>query len=136
MEEKKIELSWTELEPYCLLKWVLRNVHMVILSAVFFLLAANFLIHLCFQMQYIARVTFVVASRSSYASSSMDASTANSVAASFTELLQSSTVQKKIETAAGLSSFSGKIEAANTEDTNLITVTVTASTAKQAYLML
>lgn len=136
MEEKKIELSWTELEPYCLLKWVLRNVHMVILSAVFFLLAANILIHLCFQMQYNARVTFVVASRSSYASSSMDASTANSVAASFTELLQSSTVQKKIETAAGLSSFSGKIEAANTEDTNLITVTVTASTAKQAYLML
>ena len=136
MDEKRVPFRWAELEPYCILKWLLRNCYMIALSTLLFFLAAGIALTLYFQPKYTARVTFVVASKSSYSASSMDASAANSVAASFTELLKSGLMREKVVAAAGLSSFSGDISASNTENTNLITVSVTAPTARQSFLVL
>ncbi|MEE0801574.1 MAG: CpsD/CapB family tyrosine-protein kinase [Gemmiger sp.] len=127
--------AWSALEPWCVLTRVLRSAWMILLAALIGVAAAATLARTQFRDRYGARVTLVVMSRSS-TSASQDASTANSVASTFSELLGSDFMRRQILEGAGLDSFSGTLTAANTADTNLITVTVTADTAREAFLVI
>ena len=123
------------LEPWCVVMRMLRNLWMILLAAFIGVMAAAIVARTQFPDQYGARITFVVMSRSS-TSVMQDSSAANSVAATFSELLGSDFMRRKILEYAGLDRFSGTIQAVNAEDTNLITVSVTAGTAREAFLVI
>lgn len=133
MNNNKSSLS--NLEPWCVVSRILRNFWMVLLAAFIGVMVAAILARTQFTDQYGARITFVVMSRSS-SSTAQDSSAANSVASTFSELLGSNFMRRKILDHAGLDSFSGTIRAVNEQNTNLITVSVTADTAREAFLVI
>lgn len=126
--------SWSQLEPWCLLRRVLHDLWMVVLSAVICVLCAEIFFITQNKNTYCTRLTFVVLSRSS-TSASQDATAANTVAANFSEFLETSFARRTLTEAAGLTSFSGSIQTSNTADTNLFTLTVQADSARESFLV-
>lgn len=84
---------------------------------------------------YNTSITYVTYSRSSSSTVYSNLSAANSVAAVFEELLNSSLLRKTIMEAGGIASFDGTVNAQVITDTNLITVTVSGSDPRSVFLM-
>lgn len=84
---------------------------------------------------YQTTTTFVVTTRSSSSSVYSNLSSTTSLASVFTELLNSSILRKTILEETGLTSFDGTINAAVVSETNLLTVKVTASDPRTAFLV-
>lgn len=125
---------WPQLEPWCILTHILHNLWMVLLSGLIGVLVAGIVLQTCFHTRYGARMTYVVTARAS-TSASTNLSAADSVCATFSELLGSEFIHRTITAAAGLESFSGTINAVNGDGTNLITISVEADTAREAFLI-
>lgn len=89
-------------------------------------------------MQYVpayqTKTTFVVTTRSSSNTVYSNLSSTSSLAEVFTELLNSSILRKSIVQEMGVSAFHGTIDTAVVPNTNLITMTVTDSNPRMAYL--
>lgn len=84
---------------------------------------------------YKTTTTFVVTTRSSSSTVYSNLSSTSSLASVFTELLNSSILRKTILQEIGAQSFDGTINAAVIGETNLLTVTVTASDPRTAFLV-
>lgn len=130
------EIKYSDIEPLCLLRAVLKNFWMVIAAGLCGIFGAYLVLDLFFAPQYCGSATFVVTAKSSPYSAVVDVSAANGVASTFSELLSGSLMQQKVARLAGIEDFSGSITAENKPDTNLVTLKVTAPTAKQAFLMI
>ena len=87
-----------------------------------------------FQPTYQTTTTFVVTNRGSSTTVYSNLTSAESVTAVFTELLNSSILRKTIVQEMGVPSFSGTISTAAVPNTNLIRMTVTASDPRTAFL--
>lgn len=89
-------------------------------------------------MQYVpvyqTKTTFVVTTRSSSNTVYSNLSSTSNLAQVFTELLNSSILRKAIVQEMGVSSFNGTIDTAVVPNTNLITMTVTDSNPRLAFL--
>ena len=130
------EIRYSDIEPLCLARAVLRNIWMVFAAALCGLFGTYLVLTSFYKPQYSGSATFVVMAKSSTYSSVVDISTANTVASTFSELLSGELMQQKVAAMAGISKFSGSITAENKENTNLVTLRVTAPTAKQAFAMI
>ena len=84
---------------------------------------------------YKTNTTFVVTSRSSSTSVYTNLSTTNSLATVFSELINSSVLRKTILAEIGETSFDGQIDASVISGTNLMTLSVTASNPRTAFLV-
>ena len=91
MKDTLNNFAWARVEPRCVLAALARSLWMAVLAALCCFFAAATILQFCSRDTYGARVTFVVSSHSAVASTSQDLSAANSVAETFTELLNSST---------------------------------------------
>lgn len=130
------DIRYSDIEPLCLLRAVLRNIWMVLAAALCGLFGAYLVLTHFYKPNYCGSATFVVMAKSSTYSSVVDISTANTVASTFSELLSGELMQQKVAAMAGITDFSGSITAENKENTNLVTLRVTAPTAKQAFAMI
>lgn len=83
---------------------------------------------------YQTNTTFVVTTRSSSNTVYTNLSSTSSLAEVFTELLNSSILRKSIVQEMGVRSFNGTIKTAVIPNTNLITMTVTDSDPRMAFL--
>lgn len=83
---------------------------------------------------YQTKTTFVVTNRSSSNTVYANLSSTSSLAEVFTELLNSSILRKTIVQEMGVSSFHGTINTAVVPNTNLITMSVTDSDPRMAFL--
>lgn len=84
---------------------------------------------------YQTKITFVVTNRSSTSSVYSNLSSASSLAQVFTELLNSYLLRETIMKELGDVSFDGTINASMIGETNLLTVTVSASSPRSSYLV-
>lgn len=84
---------------------------------------------------YQTTTTYVVSTRSSSSTVYSNLSSTSSLASVFTELLNSSILRKTILQEIGAQSFDGTINAAVVSETNLLTVTVTASDPRTAFMV-
>lgn len=116
------EIRYSDIEPLCLVRAVLRNIWMVFAAALCGLFGAYLVLTSFYKPQYSGSATFVVMAKSSTYSSVVDISTANTVASTFSELLSGELMQQKVAAMAGISKFSGSITAENKENTNLVTL--------------
>lgn len=130
------EIRYSDIEPLCLLRAVLKNIWMVFAAGLCGLFGAYLVLDTFYAPEYCGSATFVVMAKSSSSSSVSDISTANTVASTFSELLSGSIMQQKVADMAGIDDFSGAITAENKENTNLVALKVTAPTAKQAFAMI
>lgn len=122
-------------DPIVVLRDVLRRWLWIVLAALMVGTGSYIAMDMSYQPVYSTGATFVVSSRGSSATVYSHLSSTSSVAVVFEDLLNSSLLRGKILTRIDQTSFDGTISAAVIPETNLLTVTVTASDPRTAYLV-
>lgn len=84
---------------------------------------------------YKTTTTFVTSSGSTTSTTFQNLTAANSLASVFSELINSSLFKNKVLEASGMPYFNGTIQSSVIPDTNLLTMTVSSSDPRSAFLM-
>ena len=101
MKEQKTT-KWSNFNPLCLARHVLRNLWMTVLAGLICVMAVYLLQTLVSKPSYDSQVTFAVTSRSASATASGSIAVTDSVASQFGELLQSNPVRTAAAAEMGL----------------------------------
>ena len=122
-------------DPIVLIQDVAKRWLAVVLAALVLGVGAYIKTDLEYTPEYQTTTTFVVTNRGSSSSVYNNLSSTSSLASVFTELLNSSILRKAILEDLGIQSFDGTINASAVPETNLLTMTVTASDPRTAFLV-
>lgn len=122
-------------DPIVLVYDVLRRWTLILLVVVIVGMTAYVMADVSYEPVYKTKITFVVTNRSSSSTVYSNLSSATSLAQVFTELLNSHLLRKVIMEELGGMAFDGTIQAAMISETNLLTVTVSASSPGTAFLV-
>ena len=126
--------SLLHFDPIVLLRDVAKRWLVIVLAALAVGVGSYIYTDMTYQPVYRATTTFVVTARGSSTTVYSNLSSTSNLAGVFTELLNSSLMRKTIVREMGVSSFDGTIDTAVVPNTNLITVTVTDSNPRMAFL--
>ena len=126
--------KWSEIEPLCIIKLLLRKLWLVVLAFLIGYMSVSIVLGNLVSRSYSCSATFAVTSNSngSYYSNS---SAASEVVNIYSQLLQGRFMDDLILKDLG-SSVSGSINAAQLGDTNLISLTVSSDSPKDALLIM
>lgn len=124
------------LDLYSMLRDALRNLWVIVLGALAAAMIMNMTVRADFRNTYSTTATFVVTSRTSsnYAYSNLSA--ASTMAKSFTNILNSNLLKKKVCKDLGMASFNATANAGVIKGTNLMTLKVTADTPRNTYMII
>lgn len=123
--------------PFCLARMVLRNLWMVIASALICGLAISLLMTWTYRPQYQATMTYAVNARTASTATAGNLTSTREVASVLSELLTTELIYDGIRsTDPRLAEFSGTITARQIPESNFIQVSAIASTPEQAFLAL
>ena len=134
MEDRIYLTRLSEVEPLCVLRLILRKFYLVVLAALIGILGASVVLSAVISHDYSSTATFVVTARSGSGAYYSNVSAASETAAIYSELLQSDMMHDAIRDSLG-SDVNGTVSAQQQGETNLITVTVTSPSAKDALLI-
>lgn len=135
MESNRL-IRWSEIEPYCVLRMILRNFWMVLCAAVIGAVSVNLVLTNIYPERYSSTTTFAVTSKYATVFASTDMRTAEEVTELFSQLIQSDLLKERVCTDLGTESLPGSIEVETTEGTNLLRLTATADSPKMALRLL
>lgn len=121
-------------DPIVLVQDVLKRWLVVVLAALAVGIGTYIYTDATYAPVYQTTTTFVVTTRGSSTSVYSNLSSTSNLAGLFTELLNSSIMRKTILQETDISSFDGTIDTAVVPNTNLITMTVTDSDPRMAFL--
>lgn len=121
-----------KIEPFTLVHDILVNWWVILLAAVSAAMIAFVGVSVRWVPQYTTSTTFVVQSRNTSASYSSLGS-ANTMATTFQKIVESSAMQDILCTKLGVDRIDADIQASVAEGTNLLNLSVTASTPKEAF---
>lgn len=121
-------------DPIILVQDVVKRWLIVLAAALIVGVGAYILTDTSYKPVYSTNTTFVVTSRGSSTTVYSNLTSTSNVAAVFTELLNSSLLRKTIVQEMGVPSFNGTISTSVIPNTNLITMTVSASDPRSAFL--
>lgn len=135
MNEYKQDVSYLieKLDLYSILRDTLRNLWTIVLGAVAVAMIVNMSVRADFRSTYTTTATFVVTSKTSsnYAYSNLSA--ASTMASSYSNILNSNLMKKKVCEDLGESTFRASASAKVINGTNLMTLRVTADTPENTY---
>ena len=134
MDENNQGLQWSHIEPLCILRALARQLWMLLLAALTCAMAAWIVLTCFVTQQYTSSTTFSVTTRTSNLYYT-NITAAADVAASYSQLLQSRVLRQTMEQNLGMP-LNGAVTAQQLGETNLIRVTVTADTPRQALVLL
>ena len=123
-------------EPIVLLRDVIKNWLLIIVVAVSIGVAAYIFTDQSYEPIYQTNTTMVITSRGSSSTVYSNLQNTSNLASVFTELLNSSVLQKKILEELGMSYWNYDISASAISETNLLTIRVTASDPRTAFLVM
>lgn len=137
MEEKIIEIENQNrpIHPMLMLWELLRKVWVIILVAIIAASCTYVASSAFFTPEYRTKTTFVVSVRDGASSVYSNLSAAKSLASSFSQILKSDTMNKYVAEELGAESAKGNIEATVISETNLLEMTVSANTPRDAFLI-
>lgn len=130
MERDEIQ-EQIKIEPYTLLHDVLANWWVIILGAVAAALLTHVVVNERYVPEYSTTATFVVASKQD-SNAMTNLSSANTMAKTFEKILQSSIMRKTVEEKLNVDIRDAKIKAEVLEGTNMLILTVTENSPKEA----
>ncbi len=122
-----------KLDFYSMIRDALRNLWAIVLGALAAAMIVNMSVRSDFQSTYSTTATFVVTSKTSSNMAYSNLSAASTMANSFTNLLNSNLLKKKVCSDLGMPSFDATTAANVIKGTNLMTLKVTADTPKNTY---
>lgn len=133
MNKKDRDIIWSEIEPLCMLKLLKRKLWMLVMAFLIGFMGASVLFTCLSSSSYSCSTTFAVTARSgsNYYSHT---TAATEVVAIYSELLQGRFMKEMVHQDVG--SAGGSIRAAQIGDTNLISVTVSSPSPKDALLIM
>lgn len=134
MDENNQGLQWSHIELLCILRALARQLWMLLLAALTCAMAAWIVLTCFVTQQYTSYTTFSVTTRTSNLYYT-NITAAADVAASYSQLLQSRVLRQTMEQNLGMP-LNGTVSAQQLGETNLIRVTVTADTPRQALVLL
>ena len=114
---------------------VLRRWYLILAVTILAAAAACVVTQLRYRPEYETRTTFVVSTRGSSATVYQNLSATTNLASVLSEVLNSSVLRRAILDELQVSGFEGTISAAAVEETNLITLRVTAADPRTAFLV-
>ena len=125
-----------KLDLYSMFRDALRNLWVIVLGALAAAMIMNMTVRADFSNTYSTTATFVVTSKTSsnYAYSNLSA--ASTMANSFTNILNSNLLKKKVCQDLGMASFNATTSARVIKGTNLMTLKVTADTPRNTYMII
>lgn len=126
--------QWSHIEPLCILRALARQLWMLLLAALTCAMAAWIVLTCFVTQQYTSSTTFSVTTRTNNLYYT-NITAAADVAASYSQLLQSRVLRQTMEQNLGMP-LNGTVSAQQLGETNLIRVTVTAGTPRQALVLL
>ena len=135
MEHKKRRASsvWAEIEPFCLLRFIWKNIWMVLMSAGLFALLAYIATSLLIKPAYSCSATFVVSPKYSYSSGTT--SVTSHTAQQFSSLLSSSMLRKRVRKDYGSLVSGVSVSSAVVKNTNMIRLRVSGSSRSAPFYM-
>ncbi len=119
-----------------ILRDVVKRWRLIVFTAVLAGIIAYVASDLLYTPTYSTTTTFVVSARGSSTTVYQNLSATSNLATVFSEVLNSSILQKKVLATLGMASFDGKISASAIAETNLLTLRVTASDPRTAFLVM
>ncbi len=134
MNENKISVTsmFDRLDLYSVLHDVLRSLWAIVLGALAVAMIVNMSVRSDYRSTYSTTATFVVTSRTSTTTYS-NLSAANTMADSFTNILNSNLMKKRVTKELDLDDFSASTSASVISGTNLLTLRVTADSPYNTY---
>lgn len=135
-EFREKESSLISFEPTVVIYDVVRHWLVILVMALAIGVGAYILTDLSYSPVYQSSATLVVTTRDSSATVYSNLSSTTSLAAVFDEILNSSVFRRIIQEEAGITGFSGRIQASAAADTNLLIVTVSDNDPRTAFLMI
>ena len=91
---QKNEFRWADVEPWCVLRMVLRNCWMLILAALIAGMGAKLALDWLWTPEYTSTITYAVLSKSASATSRANYNAANEVAVKYSSMLESHLMNK------------------------------------------
>lgn len=114
---------------------VLRRWYLVAAVMIAAAMLAMVFVHATYTPRYQTTTTFVATAGGANTTTYQNLSAANNLAAVFTEMLNSSLLQREVMAQTGMSSFDGTISASVIEETNLLTMTVSGTDPRAVFLV-
>lgn len=134
MEHKTKRSSvWAEIEPYCLLRIIWKNLWMVLLSAGLFALLAYIATSLMMKPSYTCSTTFVVTPK--YSSTAGSTGVTTNTAEQFASLLSSSMLRKRVVKDYGALVDGVTVSTSVVKNTSMINLSVTGRSPSSVYYM-
>lgn len=125
-----------EIDIYCMAKDVLRNWWIILLIGLSAALLTYVNVNRSYQPSYSIETVYVVTSKGANTSVFDNLSTTKDTAVRFSQIINSSTLQKKVAEELGTGSIPGTITTETIPETNLLKLKVTARNPRMAYLIL
>lgn len=122
-----------KLDLYSILRDTLRNLWAILLGAIAVAMIVNMSVRADFRNTYSTTATFVVTSKTSSNYTYSNLSAASTMANSFSNILNSNLLRKKVCEDLGTDTFRANASAAVINGTNLLTMRVTADTPQSTY---
>ena len=122
-----------ELHPVLLVREIFRKLWAIVMVAVIAASLAYVGASLLYKPQYQTRTTFVVSVRDGSSTVYSNLNAAKSMASTFSEVLNSDVLKKRIAAELGREKADGSISAEVVGETNLLEMRVTAESPRQAY---
>ena len=134
MEHKTKRSSvWAEIEPYCLLRIIWKNLWMVLLSAGLFALLVYIATSLMMKPSYTCSTTFVVTPK--YSSTAGSTGVTTNTAEQFASLLSSSMLRKRVVKDYGALVDGVTVSTSVVKNTSMINLSVTGRSPSSVYYM-
>lgn len=134
-ENRNEQLSLLSFSPLTVAQDVLKRWYLILIAALLIGMAAYVLSDLLYTPAYTTTTTFVVSAKGSSTTVYQNLSAATNLATVFSEVLNSSILRKTILETLGMNAFDGTISATAIAETNLLTLRVTASDPRTAFLV-
>lgn len=131
---KNKQLHFSDISLKCMMQRLLKDLWMVIASALIFSMLASLLLTWTHTDLYRASVSYSVTSRRTSYTSSSNLNAAKEASAVLAQMAESNVVLDSLRAEPGLQDFNGTISATQVENTNFITITVTDDSPASALL--
>ena len=134
-ENQAEQVELISLNPSIILRDVLKRWYLIVVAALLAGMIAYTASDLLYVPAYSTTTTFVVSVQGSSTTVYQNLSATSNLATVFSEVLNSSLLRSAILEELGMTSFDGMISASAVEETNLLTMKVTASDPRTAFLV-
>lgn len=134
LTEQTEQIELLSFDPIVVVLDVLRRWYVVVCVALIAAMAAYVFTELRYEPRYTTETTFVVSTQESSSTVYQNLSAASNLATTLSEVFNSSLMRKTVSEVMGTESFHGTISASAIEETNLLTMRVTDTDPRSAFL--